>query len=89
MLKVSLATSRARRRFLLQTHICSVDPCRDPSGTILAFADMMKKKIVMPAHMMDDHEHMPKTGRGLFSDFSAVAQSTGTYTAVVCSNWTF
>ena len=56
---------------------------RDPSNTVLAFADMMKKKIVMPAHMMDDQEHVPKTGRGLFSDFSAVAQSTGTYTAVV------
>ncbi|KAK9864707.1 hypothetical protein WJX84_011735 [Apatococcus fuscideae] len=55
---------------------------RDPSNAILAFADMMKKKIVMPAHMMDDFEHVGKTGRGLFSDFSSVAQSTGTYTAV-------
>lgn len=55
---------------------------RDPDGTMLAFADMMRKQIVMPAHMMDDGEHEKKTGRNLFSDFSTVAESTGTYTAM-------
>ncbi|KAK3003589.1 hypothetical protein RJ639_018166 [Escallonia herrerae] len=48
----------------------------DPDGTVLAFADMMRKKISMPAHLMfngqDDH---------LFEHFSAVAQRLGVYTA--------
>jgi hypothetical protein len=30
---------------------------RDPDGAMLAFADMMKKQIVMPAHLMDDCQH--------------------------------
>jgi acyl-[acyl-carrier-protein] desaturase len=48
----------------------------DPNGAMLAFADMMKKKISMPAHLMYDgqNEH-------LFDDFSLVAQRTGVYTA--------
>ncbi|KAG0480920.1 hypothetical protein HPP92_011778 [Vanilla planifolia] len=48
----------------------------DPDGTILAFADMMRKKISMPAHLMFD-------GRddNLFEHFSAVAQRLGVYTA--------
>lgn len=54
---------------------------KDPSGTTLAFADMMKKQIVMPAHMMDDMVHKGRTGRNIFQDFSTVAESTGTYTA--------
>ncbi|KAK9828588.1 hypothetical protein WJX72_000905 [[Myrmecia] bisecta] len=55
---------------------------RDPSGATVAFADMMRKQIVMPAHLMDDMEHPEKTGgRNLFADFSNVAQATGTYTA--------
>jgi acyl-[acyl-carrier-protein] desaturase len=53
----------------------------DPSGTMMAFEEMMRKQIVMPAHLMDDEEHKAKTGRNLFADFSAVAQSTKTYTA--------
>ncbi len=31
--------------------------CRDPSGTMIAFGDMMRKQIVMPAHLMNDNEH--------------------------------
>ncbi|KNA10690.1 hypothetical protein SOVF_141990 [Spinacia oleracea] len=48
----------------------------DPDATVLAFADMMKKKISMPAHLMYD-------GRddNLFDHFSAVAQRLGVYTA--------
>ncbi|KAF5742783.1 stearoyl-acyl-carrier protein desaturase [Tripterygium wilfordii] len=48
----------------------------DPDGTVLAFADMMRKKISMPAHLMYD-------GRddNLFERFSAVAQRLGVYTA--------
>ena len=48
-----------------------------------AFYDMMKKQITMPAHLMDDNEHLKKTGRNLFKDFSSIAQTTGTYTAQV------
>ena len=54
---------------------------RDKDGAVLAFADMMKKQIVMPAHLMDDGEHKARTGRDLFADFATVADSTGTYTA--------
>ena len=39
---------------------------RDPDGAVMAFADMMKKQIVMPAHLMDDGEHKARTGRGAF-----------------------
>ncbi|XP_059289092.1 stearoyl-[acyl-carrier-protein] 9-desaturase, chloroplastic, partial [Lycium ferocissimum] len=48
----------------------------DPDGTVLAVADMMRKKISMPAHLMYD-------GRddNLFEHFSAVAQRLGVYTA--------
>ncbi|GFP95611.1 acyl-[acyl-carrier-protein] desaturase chloroplastic [Phtheirospermum japonicum] len=48
----------------------------DPDGMVLAFADMMRKKISMPAHFMYD-------GRDdrLFDHFSAVAQRLGVYTA--------
>ncbi|KAF5838958.1 plastid acyl-ACP desaturase [Dunaliella salina] len=53
---------------------------RDPNGAVQAFADMMKKQIVMPAHLMNDNEH-DKKGRNLFADFSAVAERTKTYTA--------
>ncbi|XP_047970909.1 stearoyl-[acyl-carrier-protein] 9-desaturase, chloroplastic-like isoform X2 [Salvia hispanica] len=47
----------------------------DPDTTMLAFADIMKKKILMPAHLMHD-------GRddSLFHHFSAVGQRLGVYT---------
>lgn len=48
----------------------------DPSGAMLAFEDMMRKQIVMPAHLMYDGE-----SDTLFDDFSSVAQRTGVYTA--------
>ena len=50
---------------------------------MIAFGDMMRKQIVMPAHLMDDREHSNKNGRNLFKDFSSVAQATGTYTGKV------
>ncbi|KAK8663582.1 hypothetical protein V6N13_083394 [Hibiscus sabdariffa] len=48
----------------------------DPDATVQSFADMMRKKISMPAHLMYD-------GRddNLFDNFSAVAQRLGVYTA--------
>ncbi|KAL6976132.1 Stearoyl-[acyl-carrier-protein] 9-desaturase 7, chloroplastic [Sarracenia purpurea var. burkii] len=47
----------------------------DPNTTVLSLADMMKKKISMPAHLMYD-------GRddNLFGHFSSVAQRLGVYT---------
>lgn len=48
----------------------------DPDGTVLALADMMKKKISMPAHLMYDGKD-----DDLFHHFSAVAQRLGVYTA--------
>jgi acyl-[acyl-carrier-protein] desaturase len=48
----------------------------DPSGAVLAFARMMKTKIVMPALLMEDG-----TTPGLFARFSRVAQKAGVYTA--------
>ncbi|KAG0478923.1 hypothetical protein HPP92_013642 [Vanilla planifolia] len=48
----------------------------DPDTAVVAFAYMMRKNIVMPAHLMFD-------GRddGLFDQFSAVAQRLGVYSA--------
>ena len=39
----------------------------DPNGSMLAFADMMRKQIVMPAHLMDDMSHQKRNGRNLFA----------------------
>lgn len=48
----------------------------DPDGMVMSLADMMKKKIVMPAQMMYDG-----VDENLFRNFSAVAQRIGAYTA--------
>ncbi|KAJ4838048.1 Stearoyl-[acyl-carrier-protein] 9-desaturase 6, chloroplastic [Turnera subulata] len=48
----------------------------DPNGGMLAVADMMRKKITMPAHLMHDGNDPH-----LFDHFSAVAQRLGVYTA--------
>ncbi|KAI3907104.1 hypothetical protein MKW92_005349 [Papaver armeniacum] len=48
----------------------------DPDETVLAFADMMKKKITMPAHLMFDGQD-----DNLFENYSDVAQRLGVYTA--------
>jgi acyl-[acyl-carrier-protein] desaturase len=51
---------------------------------MLAFADMMKKKIVMPAHYMDDGKHASRSNgkaRSLFDDFAFIAEDLGVYTA--------
>jgi acyl-[acyl-carrier-protein] desaturase len=51
----------------------------DPNEMMLAFADMMKKKIVMPAHFL--RESGVKTGL-TFEHFSNAAQRLGVYTAI-------
>lgn len=48
----------------------------DPNGALLAFEQMMRKQITMPAILMDN---MPSDG--LFSRFSAITQKLGIYTA--------
>lgn len=48
----------------------------DPNDTVIAFEDMMRKKITMPAHLIYDGEDDK-----LFDHFSAVAQRLGVYTA--------
>lgn len=48
----------------------------DPNAAMLAFADVMKDQIVMPAHLMYDGKDPD-----LFDHFSAVAQHLGVYTA--------
>lgn len=50
----------------------------DPNGMILAFADMMKRKIVMPAHFL--RESGGTIGQA-FENFSNCAQRLGVYTA--------
>ncbi|MBA0840882.1 hypothetical protein Goarm_003422 [Gossypium armourianum] len=48
----------------------------DPDETVRAFANMMRKKITMPAYLMYDGQD-----ENLFDHFSAVAQRLGVYTA--------
>jgi acyl-[acyl-carrier-protein] desaturase len=50
----------------------------DPSEMMLAFADMMKKKIVMPAHLMSEFDGVKKN---IYSQFSDAAQRIGVYTS--------
>lgn len=49
----------------------------DPNGAILAFRDLMKNQIVMPAHLMYDGKDPD-----IFDHFSLVAQRIGVYTAL-------
>mmetsp|Transcript_11923 Transcript_11923/g.16158 ORF Transcript_11923/g.16158 Transcript_11923/m.16158 type:complete len:408 (-) Transcript_11923:384-1607(-) len=58
---------------------------RDEEGAMLAYADMMRKQIVMPAHMMNDNSHATSSSKSgnslLFDDFSSVAERLEIYTA--------
>ncbi|KAG7996998.1 hypothetical protein I3843_01G189200 [Carya illinoinensis] len=48
----------------------------DPNETVMAFADLMRKKILMPAHLMyDGQDH------DLFHHYADVASRIGVYTA--------
>jgi acyl-[acyl-carrier-protein] desaturase len=51
----------------------------DPSEMMLAFEDMMRKKIVMPAHFL--RQQGEKIGAA-FSHFSDAAQRLGVYTTM-------
>ena len=64
---------------------------RDPDNTLLAFADMMRGQITMPAQLMDDGLHVggqkPAPGdTKLFASFSVVAQKLGVYTVLDYAN---
>lgn len=50
---------------------------QDPAGAVLAFRDILRKQVVMPAHFMDDGANPD-----LFGNFSGVAQHLGVYTAI-------
>jgi acyl-[acyl-carrier-protein] desaturase len=55
----------------------------DPSEMMLAFEDMMRRKIVMPAHFLrQTGEQIGQT----FSHFSDAAQRLGVYTAIDYTN---
>ncbi|CAM0943597.1 unnamed protein product [Alopecurus aequalis] len=51
----------------------------DPDGAVRALAYMMRRRITMPASLMDDGCHRPSSD--LFADYAAVAQQAGVYTA--------
>jgi acyl-[acyl-carrier-protein] desaturase len=51
----------------------------DPSEMMLAFADMMKKKIVMPAHFLREITGQKSS---VFEHFSDAAQRIGVYTTM-------
>jgi acyl-[acyl-carrier-protein] desaturase len=71
------------RHEMAYTRLVSQIFAKDPNGAIGSFATMMRKKIVMPAHLMDDGSHSILNGskRDLFEDFSSVAEDLGVYTA--------
>lgn len=55
----------------------------DQDQAMIAYARMIRQQITMPAHLMDDCFHMDNNNqRTLFADFSAVAENSGTYTAM-------
>lgn len=54
----------------------------DPNGAILAFEKMMKKKITMPALLMDEDENK----NSLFNRFSVITEKMGIYTTFDYAN---
>lgn len=72
-----IAADEARHAFAYKAFINQIFEV-DPSEMMVAFEDMMKKKIVMPAHYMRElGVNISKT----FSHFSDAAQRLGVYTA--------
>ena len=49
----------------------------DPDGGVQAFADMIGKGVVMPAHLMTDGTHRERHGREMFADYASVAERLG------------
>ncbi len=62
-----IAADEARHEHAYQRIIDGVFE-RDPDGAVLAWADMMRKQIIMPAHLMRDGQHdVTNPGRNLFA----------------------
>ncbi len=73
----TIAADEARHAFAYKAFVSKILEV-DPSEMMLAFEDMMRKKIVMPAH------YLRETGGGIskiYSHFSDAAQRLGVYTA--------
>jgi acyl-[acyl-carrier-protein] desaturase len=71
-----IASDEARHANAYKDFVCRIFEF-DPSEMMLAFEDMMRKKIVMPAHLM--RESGGAIGE-LFSHFSDAAQRVRVYT---------
>lgn len=77
----SIASDESRHEMAYKTIMAELFRL-DPDGAVLAFYDMMRKQIIMPAHLMDDAVHEDiNGGRTLFADYSEVAERLGVYTA--------
>jgi acyl-[acyl-carrier-protein] desaturase len=73
----TIAADEARHAFAYKSFVSQIFEV-DPSEMMLAFEDMMKKKIVMPAHYLREMGmDMGKT----YSHFSDAAQRLGVYTS--------
>jgi len=74
----SIIASDERRHYLAYRTFVKEFFEHDPSGIMIAFAEMMKNKIVMPAHFL--RECGQKVGDA-FTHFSHAAQRLGVYTS--------
>lgn len=73
----TIAADEARHAFAYKAFVSKIFEV-DPNGMMLAFEDMMRKKIVMPAHYLRElGVNMGKT----YSHFSDAAQRLGVYTS--------
>ena len=72
-----MASDEARHANAYKSFVAKVFEV-DPSEMMLAFEDMMRKKIVMPAHFLRE---MGLAKGQSFSHFSDAAQRIGVYTA--------
>jgi acyl-[acyl-carrier-protein] desaturase len=73
-----IAADESRHAKAYQSFIAKIFEA-DPSEMMLAFADMMRQKIVMPAHFLREVSSQAKGDS--FSHFSDAAQRLGVYTA--------
>ncbi len=72
-----IAGDEMRHHLAYREFVKTILSC-DPSGMVMAFAEMMKKKIVMPAHFLRESGGAIGTA---FENFSTCAQRLGVYTA--------
>jgi len=70
-----IAGDEARHEKAYQDFVEKILEC-DPEGGVISYAEMMRSQIVMPAERMDDMRNP-----NLYTDFAAVANDMGVYTA--------